>query len=210
MHFDFDNTYDSFSCHNFVDGTPHGSPKLDDTVLCLNGKREFLTIAYFNNYFAWNPVGKTFSLCFWMKPSTEAATEGVFSTNCYYEEEGSVFDVCLDGGQLVVKLGSNEEIPTGEYPPTNEFSKVCVTFDNGLYILYFNGQPIHTLQRDPHPINSQNAATLGYVDDDYKDSFYGYFDDFCFWNVVLDEDEIKECYEKGPSNTYYAPGNDRK
>ena len=52
-----------------------------------------------------------------------------------------------------------------------------MTFDNGLYILYFNGQPIHTLQRDPHPINSQNAATLGYVDDDYKDSFYGYFDD---------------------------------
>jgi len=200
MNFDFDGTYDSSSCNYVVDGTPRGEPSLNHTVLCLNGEDEFLTIAYFNNYFAWNPIGQTFTLCFWMKPSNPADTSGVFSTNCGYGYEESVYDVCLEDGKLVFTLGS-DRYPTQIEPSLTDFSKVCVTFNNGTYIVYFNGEFVFQLESDPQPVNSQAPATLGKVDG--KDLFYGYFDDFCFWNRVLSAQEIYDCFSQGVSNEYY-------
>jgi hypothetical protein len=208
MHFHFTGSYDSFSCNNVVDGTPNGSPSLDQDVLCLNGEDEFLTIAYFNNWFAWNPLSDSFTLCLWIQPKEDGESRGVFASNCYYGEgeQVSVLDLWLDFGQLIARFGS-KMVYTQEFLPAGVFSKVCVTFDAGHYELYIDGVLLVTEYiMDPLPINSQVPATLGYVTG--KDTFLGYIDDFCFWTRALSADEILKCYIDGPSNEYSDDGDD--
>jgi hypothetical protein len=60
----------------------------------------------------------------------------------------------------------------------NAWSKICVTADDGEYVVYLNGQAIGTyvIQGNRNVI-SHSAATLGFVDDDFYDLFNGYIDD---------------------------------
>lgn len=44
LHFDFSESFDSRSCHNFAKGEPYGDPSLNNDVLCLNGEDQFLTV----------------------------------------------------------------------------------------------------------------------------------------------------------------------
>jgi hypothetical protein len=60
-------------------------------------------------------------------------------------------------------------------PALYEFSKVCITFDEGLYTIYYNGQFVKEVPEDPMPINSQDYATLGWAEG--KSPFKGYIDD---------------------------------
>lgn len=45
LNFDFTGSYDSQSCNNFAKGDPYGEPSVDEDVLCLNGKDQFLTVS---------------------------------------------------------------------------------------------------------------------------------------------------------------------
>ncbi len=56
-----------------------------------------------------------------------------------------------------------------------EFSKLCVTFGNGYYNVYFNGDNVFNVFSGEYAVNSQVAATLGYVNP--LPFFYGYIDD---------------------------------
>ena len=61
----------------------------------------------------------------------------------------------------------------------DEWSKLCVTADNGVYKMYFNGKlvSIKTLDVKDYVVYSHSATTLGFVDEDYYDPFDGYMDD---------------------------------
>ena len=60
---------------------------------------------------------------------------------------------------------------------TSDFDKVCVTFNNGTYTVYYNGAFLKTVEGDPMPTNSQSATALGTAYD--YPSFEGYLDDVC-------------------------------
>ena len=57
------------------------------------------------------------------------------------------------------------------------WNRLCVTFDKGHEIIYFNEiDPIHHQFDSKYPIISHSATTLGYLDGIHY-TFYGYFDD---------------------------------
>ena len=61
-------------------------------------------------------------------------------------------------------------------PSYEYFTKICVTFNNGHYVIYIDGV-FHSAhwQYDMWPINSQNPTTLGYMRG--FPTFQGYIDD---------------------------------
>ena len=72
-----------------------------------------------------------------------------------------------------------------QYPLAGKFSKICVSFENGEYRVYFNGQLITIVTgRPPSPYtNSQSATSLGSM---YNyPSFDGYIDDVRSWSWFL-------------------------
>lgn len=59
--------------------------------------------------------------------------------------------------------------------PEDTWSKVCVVFDMGRYVVYVNAQNSGNAFADPVPVNSHSDATLGFVEG--RDPMKGYFDD---------------------------------
>ena len=54
---------------------------------------------------------------------------------------------------------------------------MCITYDNGRYVVYFNGAPCGGVEMDEDigPVNSQVATTLGFKEG--YPFFNGYIDD---------------------------------
>jgi len=65
--------------------------------------------------------------------------------------------------------------------PVNQWTKICIVFDNGVFTIYWNGLPHfgQGITFDTLPFrfapNTHSATTLGFKPD--FDSFHGYIDD---------------------------------
>jgi hypothetical protein len=42
----------------------------------------FVQVGYTNNYFAWNPQARTFTVCLCIQSAADSQTAGVLSLNC--------------------------------------------------------------------------------------------------------------------------------
>ena len=189
--------YDSYSCENFAAGDPKGDPALEENALCLNGSEgQYLAIPYLNNWFAWNPNGQAFTLCFWFKVGA-GQSGGLFSSNLGLTASGSVADFWLVNGELYALMGQTT-LQLGVFPGDGVWESVCITFDFGQYVVYYNGAQVATSEEDEYPVNSQTPAALGHVDG--LGQLESYFDDFCFWTSVLDDAVIADIYSDGRSD----------
>jgi hypothetical protein len=200
LSFDFEDDFNSEACNgNFASGVPHGDAVIAGETLCLDGHGDFLAIPYLNNFFAWNPIGHTFTLCFWFKQQTLTYGQGLFSTNC--GDDGPTFISIYLEDNIVKVAVSGTIIETTVAPSESDYISVCVVFDNGNVYVYVNGNPDGSAKVDAYPINNQYAATLGLVKG--YEPFKGYFDDFCFWTEANAQYAIDH-YNKSYSNDNYS------
>ena len=73
--------------------------------------------------------------------------------------------------------------------PKEYWTKVCVVFDMGHYVVYVNAANSGNAWVDPVPVNSHSDATLGFVEG--KEPMKGYFDDVS----VYQNFNVKQCLE---------------
>jgi hypothetical protein len=205
LDFNFNDGYpDSYSCNNYAAGELHGDPGpvLADDVLCLNGDDQFFAIPFLNNYLAENPAGLAFSLEFFFVPANEGDTNGLFVFNCFYEKD-NLFAVGHFNGEFGYSIAGGEQQFFGYFSPIDQFSHVALTYNAGLVTVYLNGAFLAEVDLGYNvlPANSQIAASLGYING--YPNFAGYIDDFRFYTIVLDDNDVQFLANEGPSNEYF-------
>ena len=185
----------STSCYHEIYQASTGTPSVTDGALELSGFAQFTTIPYMGNWFQVNPIINSFSMCIWLRSDTNRTT-AVMSLGGADENNGKVAEFLLQSGSLVAKLGQST-LDLGVFPHPTWWSNLCVTFDHGHYVLYFNGTVIKETHETLGQITFFSPFSLGYIP--RTALFKGFFDDWCFWTSTLDKGDIVDFYKTGPS-----------
>ena len=146
------------------------------------------------------PTSASFSVSFWVKPTSVAGIQEFFSQNFW----PGAFYIGLNNG--IMRCGDSWQ-NTGVSVIANQWQNFTIirTFQSNVKI-YLNGTLVATLPNDISINNTLDPILFGKQYGSNGEYYLGVLDDFISWNRALTTTEIQQLYTQGQTTYAWSPG----